>query len=94
MLFFLSVCLLCSGVPLTLQCRGFGLSIAMLFSLISSEIYPLNTDRGIHGHKLHRDNHSMFDFFFFFPFEVNIMIWRPVAVFIVICSSWLVAKFW
>lgn len=63
---FLSVCLLCSGVPLTLQCRGFGLSISMLFSLISSEIYPLNTDWGIRGHKLHRDYHSMFEFFFSF----------------------------
>lgn len=63
---FLSVCLFCCGVPWTLQCRGFGLSILMLFSFISSEIYPLNTNWGIHGHKLHRDYHSLFECFSFF----------------------------
>lgn len=63
---FLSVCLLCSGVPLTLQCRGFGLNILKLFSFVSSEIYPLNVNWGIHGHKLHRDYNSMFECFSFF----------------------------
>lgn len=93
---FLSVCLLvCYRVHLILQCSVFGVSFLMLFSLISSEVFALKTEWGIHGNKLHRDYHSMFrnvcvGFFFCLvagvfspprhPAEGNVRMWSHVAI--------------
>lgn len=59
---FLSVCLLCCGVPLTLQCKGFGLSILMLFSLSHLKSI-LSIQTGVYMAR-HRDCHSLLQCFF------------------------------